>query len=89
MKKDNLFTLLLFAAIVSGLVITLNHVAKKNKAECITEIQKQKNINDSLRAELFTMQIQLQRYEYIFDQIQESSSKECKQQLEEILKHTE
>ena len=88
MTKDNLFTFLLFASIISGLAITLDHIAKQNKAVCTTELQKQKYISDSLRSELFTMQIQLQRYEHIFDELQESSPK-CKQQLEEILKHTE
>lgn len=88
MTKDTLFPLMLVVCMLSGLAITLNHAAKKNYAEQVTELQKQKYISDSLRAELFTMQIQLQRYEHIFDELQESSPK-CKQQLEEILKHTE
>ena len=67
-----------------------NHSAHKTEAQRHEFIQDSLiKLCDSLNGEIFTMKIDMQRYEYIFDQIQESSSKECKQQLEEILKHTE
>lgn len=46
-------------------------------------------IIDSLRGEIFTEQIQKQRYEYILDRAEEEMSPECEKQLEKIYGETE
>ena len=45
--------------------------------------------NDSLNSEVFTKDIQVQRYEYILDRAQEEFSEGCREKLEEIKSQTE
>lgn len=45
--------------------------------------------NDSLYSEVSAKDIQVQRYEYIFDRAQEEFSDECLEKLEEIKSQTE
>ena len=45
--------------------------------------------NDSLYSEVSAKDIQVQRYEYIFDRAQEEFSDECREKLEEIMSQTE
>lgn len=99
MKKDNIYSALLFAAIIVGLFVTLIHTSHKEAAKKIDREAQLRQLEvkcdslqqryDSLSGELFTYQIDLQRYEYIMEQLEELPGSDCKQQLEEILKHTE
>jgi hypothetical protein len=96
MKRDHVYTVAIMIFIVVGLISTLswsfNKQAKieydktaKVSAMCDSLIRER----DSLGAEIFTLKIQLGRYEYIIDRAEDEMSKECKNQLDEIIKNTE
>ena len=99
MKKDHIYTLTIIGCILAGLVIALTWSSRQSTKRSlerdnrIQKIQMQydslRKAHDSLQSELFVMNISLQRYEYIMEQLEEAPGSDCKQQFKEILKHTE
>ena len=99
MKKDHIYTLTIIGCILAGLVVALTWSSRQStkrlleRESRIQKIQIQydslRKAHDSLQAELFVMNIGLQRYEYIMEQLEETPCSDCKQQFKEILKHTE
>jgi len=96
MKRDHIYTVAILIFIVVGLISTLSWSFRKQakieynrtakiSAQCDSLIRER----DSLNAEIFTLKIQLGRYEYIIDRTEDELSKDCKKQFDEIIKNTE
>lgn len=96
MKRDHIYTaaimLFIVVGLMSSLMISFRKQAKLQSANrdlLTVKLDSIKRECDSLNAEIFTLKIQLGRYEYILDRAEDEMSRECKKQLDEIVKNTE
>jgi hypothetical protein len=79
--------------IVTIFVIVMYHYALNRTKNQLKSVQSEltivKHENDSIRSEITIKDIEIGRYEYIFDRAQTEMSPDCQKELEDIWKQTE
>lgn len=88
------FLSILLGVCVVFIVMLENADKKRNQPPSQIEVLTHENDSlkvqlDSLRQEIFVKDIQLGRYEYIFDRAEEEFSDGCKKELDKMFQETE